>query len=169
MEGEAHYIVYGNEFLCTLNQISEPVKEIILKILNFNYKRLDISKLLTHSEDVCAEIEHIGQTLVTLAGRLREKILGEKHCGDQSSVQGKTKCARQSVVTTNNTSVGLCNKTSECDKLDQLKVTLTVEQEKNNKIQSAVDELSILQEERLTRLEEQVKKGHKVTKYHPNS
>ena len=162
MEEETHYIVYGSESLCTVNQISEPIKEIIFNILNFNYELLDISKLLTHSEDVCAEIEQIGQTLVTLAEKLRGKILGEKHCeNNKRSTKGKAKCALQNVCKTNNTSGCLCNKTDECKVLDELKVSLTDEKDNNGKLQSAVNDLRLIQEERLTRLEERVKQGYK--------
>lgn len=160
MEGEGYRIVYGNETLCNLNQISEPIKQIIFKIVNFNNEILDISKHLSLSEDACAEIERIGQTLVALAGNFREKLSGES-CVD------KLQCAEQNPDTTNNISTCLCDKTSECDVLDKLKENLTVEQENNDKLQSQVDELRLIQEERLTRLEEQVTQGYNITQYQP--
>ena len=152
MEGEGQRIVYGNETLCHLNQISEPIKQIIFKILNFNNELLDISKHLLLSEDVCAEIERIGQTLVALAGKFREKISVECRVG-------KLQCAEQNPETTNNITLRLCDKTSECDVFDRLKEDLTAEQENNDKLQSQVDELRQVQEDRLTRLEEQLKQG----------
>ena len=153
-------IVYGGESLCAIKKFSEPVKDVLFKLLNFNNELLDISKLLSHSEDVCAEIEQIGRTLVTLAGKFRERILGEKYCEEQSSTQGKEKSAPPNEGTTNNKCVSLSNTISKCNVLDDLKVTLTVEQNNNDKLQSAVDKLRLIQEERLTRLEEQVKQGY---------
>ena len=159
MDEETHCIVYGGESLCAIKKISEPVKDVLFKILNFNNELLDISKLLSNSEDVCAEIEQIGHTLVTLAGKFRERILGEKY-EEQSSAQGKEKCAPQNEGTTNNKCVSVSNAINECNVLDELKVTLTVEQNNNDKLQSAVDKLRLIQEERLTKLEEQVKQGY---------
>jgi hypothetical protein len=164
MDEETHCIVYGSESLCTIKKFSEPIKDVLFKIFNFNNELLDISKLLSHSEDVCAEIEQIGQTLVTLAGKIREKILREKYCEEQSSAQGKEKCAVRNESATN---VNTSDETNDCNVFDELKVSLIVERNKNEKLQSAVDELRLIQEERLTRLEEQVKKGYQfTTKYH---
>ena len=159
MDGQGQRIVYGNETLCNLNQISEPIKEIIFKILNFNNELLDVSKHLSLSEDVCAEIEKIGQILVALAGKFREKLSGE------SCVHGKLQCAEKKTDTTNYMPLSFCDETSECDELHKLKENLTVEQETNDKIQSQIDELRLIQEERLTRLEEHVKQGYIITKY----
>ena len=163
MEEGTRRIVYGNEIVCNLHQISEPIKQIIFDILNSNYEVLDISEVLSNKENVCIEIDHVGKSLVTIAGKLRDKVLLENNCVDQSSVQGKSTYEKKAdscdADSTINASFGMCNKTGECDLLDQMNAVLTVEHEKNDKLQSAINELRSIQEQRLTRLEDNVKQG----------
>lgn len=172
MEGSFCCVVlYGNDFLCSFKQIPDPLKEFVLNIINFNYKALDITKLLSDVDDVLTEIQLLGQSFLTLAEALREKNIlgGESDKRPLESLQANTNCVQQYATKANNISDGFCGEggdSNECDVSDQLKVTLKVEQEKNDELQSTVNELRLLQRQRFARLEEQFKQGYKVTLYY---
>ncbi|XP_028401424.1 uncharacterized protein LOC114524522 [Dendronephthya gigantea] len=158
MEEKAYTIVYGSEFLCTFNQVSEPIARIVLKILEFKDELLDMSKLLSHSEDISTEIEQIGRTFVTLAQKL-QGLAHEREAGAKKEAE----YAQENVDTKVNQSQDLCDRTSECDIfIEQLEVSLINEQQKNDILKFKIHELSLMQEERLKRIEEQVAQAESV-------
>lgn len=160
MEEKAYTIVYDSEFLCTFNRVSEPTEQIVLKILKFKDELLDISKFLSHSEEICIGIEQIGRTFVTLAQKLQE-LSHER----RDSSKNETEYAQENVDSKTNQSEDLCDRTCECDMLEQLQVSLINEQQKNDMLKSKINELSLMQEERLKRIEKQVVQGNIANMY----
>lgn len=173
----AHCVLYDGEFLCAFHDISEPLKQTIFTILNCNYESLDLSKLILISYRISVEIERIGETILALAQELRAKIHAScnqsseeqqahnlwKH--EESRTDSMQNIAEDDVTSRKpqlNVEFGIDGKYTKLvneSLLQDIEAKLAEEKQRNSRLESKLEELRVIQEDSLTRMEKRVKQG----------
>lgn len=168
-----HCVVYGTKFLCAFNQISAPLKQTIMTIIGCEYDSLDISNLMAFSGEINAEIESIGNTLVTLALELQETIYASHKQSNGGVSEAHSDYKHQDVNTDlkNNASIGdsICQRSDKhfTKSVDQsttpdlmgIKASLADESQRNDKLEAEIEQLRVTQENCLTTMEERIKQA----------
>ena len=181
----ADCIVYGAEFFNAFKAVLESLKQTVITVLNCEYDLSDISKLVQLSFEINTEIERTGKTLEKLTqDYLQRKIHVccnqpncQKQADDDCEVPKVNTAAKDNAIATNcvpkdhvATVAQLENKLEITESFDgcvnilDIEKKLENERQRNNRLESELEQMRIIHEDRWTKMEDRVRQGHK--QYH---
>lgn len=185
----ANCVVYGAEFFSAFTAVLESLKQTIITVLNCEYDLSDIGKLVQLNLEINTEIERTGKTLMKLAQELDGKIhdcCNQPNCQKQTDDDCKdadvNTAAKDNAIATNcvpkdniatvtqlETKLECANKIDDLDTAEidgcvnilDIEEKLENERQRNNRLESELEQMRIIHEDRWAKMEDRVRQGHK--------